>query len=59
MAVALQILASGFAAGAVPPHRVAVAVQPPPSGRNWTTTILLAAGLLLAAAAGLAVWVRS
>lgn len=41
------------------PHRVAVAVQPPPSGRNWTTTILLAAGLLLAAAAGLAVWARS
>ena len=40
-------------------HRVAVAVQPAPSGRDWTTTILVAAGLLLAAAAGLAVWARS
>ncbi len=41
------------------PHRVAVAAQPAPSGRDWTTTILVAAGLLLAAAAGLAVWARA
>jgi hypothetical protein len=41
------------------PHRVAVAVQPARSGRNWTATILVAAGLVLAAAAALAVWARA
>ena len=41
------------------PPRIAVAVQPVPSGRDWTTTILVAAGVLLAAAAGLAVWARA
>jgi hypothetical protein len=41
------------------PHRVAVAVQPAPSGRDWTATILVTAGLLLAAAAALAVWARA